>query len=332
MSRKKHAPRISAAICTRGRGDSIVCAVSTILANTHPDFELVIVDQSPEDDTERAVTPFLRDSRLRYVRSQERGLSRARNLAIREARAEIIAFTDDDCEVPTDWLEKIEAAFQERPEAAIVFCNVAAGPFDPQQGFIPAYTRPDRFLATSIDDKNAARGIGAGIALRKSVIESLGGFDSMLGAGSEYCSCEDGDLAVRILLKGLPIYETNSVTVIHHGFRTFEEGKALGKRDYFGMGASYAKPLRCGHWRFMRVVACEFFVYSIWPTLRDALHLRRPRGISRSYWFLRGFLKGWNTPINRETLCFDLPQARPLELITTETPTASAPIAGDHAA
>jgi len=295
---------ITAIICTRNRGESIVCTLKTILANTHPNFEVIVIDQSANDETAQAVAPFLADPRLRYARSDTKGLGRARNIGLSHARSEIAVFTDDDCAVPPDWLEKMAQVFAENPKVAVAFCNVDAAPHDRTEGFIPSYRRRESKLLTTIRDKCRARGIGAGIAVRRPVVQALGGFDEMLGAGAVFPSCEDGDMAVRALLNGYHVYETNSVAVLHYGYRTHAEGRDLSRRDWHAIGAAYAKPLKAGYWRFWIIPAYEFFVCALWPPIADLLRLRKPRGVTRITAFLRGFVAGWRTPIDRETLLF----------------------------
>jgi GT2 family glycosyltransferase len=250
----------------------------------------------------------LGDSRLRYLRSNTKGLGRSRNIGLSEARSEVVAFTDDDCEAPPDWLERMAQVFDENPQAAVAFCNVDAAPHDRDAGFIPAYLRTESKLLTTIKDKCRARGIGAGLAVRRPVVQALGGFDEMLGAGAIFPSCEDGDMAVRALLAGYHVYETHRVAVLHYGYRTNAEGRELSRRDWHAIGAAYAKPLKAGHWRFFVVPAYEFFVCALWPPLKDLLHLRRPRGIMRITAFLRGFVAGWRTPIDKKTLLFRPPE------------------------
>jgi glycosyltransferase involved in cell wall biosynthesis len=297
-------PLITALVCTRNRGGAAAATVASILASDHPNFEVVVVDQSTDDDTAEALAPLCADPRLRCLRSDTRGLGRARNVGLGHARSEVVAMTDDDCEAPADWLSVMAQAFAAHPNVAVAFCNVARAPHDQTAGFIPAYCRAGSVLLSDIRDKRAARGIGAGIAVRRPVVLALGGFDEMLGAGAAFPSCEDGDMAVRALLCGHEVYETDAVAVVHAGFRTWQEGRALSRRDWYGIGAAYAKPLKCGHWRFAAVLASEFGRFALWPPVADLLRGRRPRGLGRIGAFLRGFLRGWLTPVDRRTLLF----------------------------
>jgi glycosyltransferase involved in cell wall biosynthesis len=84
----------------------VPCAGS-ILSNVGDDFELLIVDQSEDNATEQALAAYAGDRRFRYIRSSSRGASAARNVGVEQSTAPIIAFTDDDCRVSTDWLRQI---------------------------------------------------------------------------------------------------------------------------------------------------------------------------------------------------------------------------------
>src|SRR4051812_9656799 len=91
---------ITAVICTRNRGEAVVRAAASVLANDHPSFRVVVVDQSSDGLSEKAMERLLLDPRLKYVKSQTIGVSRARNEGLSLADTEVVCFTDDDCEVP----------------------------------------------------------------------------------------------------------------------------------------------------------------------------------------------------------------------------------------
>jgi glycosyltransferase involved in cell wall biosynthesis len=269
---------------------------------------VILVDQSTNDATERAVEDLRHEPRFSYLRSSTVGLSRARNIGLRAAQTDVVAFTDDDCEVPEDWAAAMQSIFSEFPDVAIAFCSVKAGPFAEAAGFVPAYECRGTRIVDRVIGKCGARGIGAGLAVsRKAMLDVLGGFDEMLGAGGSFPSCEDGDAAVRALLAGFQVCETDRSFVLHHGFRTWDEGRALSQRDWVGIGAAYAKPLRAGRWDFSPVPLYELLAKALWPPIDDVLHLRKPRGLARGYHFLRGFAMGCRTPLDYQKLLF-IPQ------------------------
>lgn len=298
-------PRVSVVICTRNRGDSVVETLTTVLANIHDSFELILVDQSTDTITKDAIEPFIHDSHFRYLPTPSKGLGRARNLGMSEAKGALVAFTDDDCSVPDNWLLVVEAVFKRNPRVGVVFCNVKAAPYDTTEGFIPAYERHDSALVRSMWGKCRARGIGAGIAVRREAVLSFGGFDENLGAGGYFPSCEDGDMAVRAILKNWWVYETHEVAVLHYGFRTWQQGKDLSKRDWVGIGAAYAKPLKCGHLSVLIIIFYELFM-ALRKPLNDIFHLRRPTGFLQPLYFLQGFVEALGKPVDRKNILFQL--------------------------
>jgi len=306
---------ISALVCTCNRGRLAVDTVSSILANTHPNFELVVVDQSRDNQTREALRPFLADPRLKYLKVATIGKGNALNTGLRETKGSVIAITDDDCTVPPNWLETFASIFAAHPKVAVAFCCVEAGEHDRTAGFVPDYVRTGERTLTSIHDARLVQGLGAGIAVRRNMIEEVGGFDTMLGPGSTFPSCDDRDIAIRALLAHHHIYETSRIAVKHFGFRTWEQGRKLARRDFLAIGAAYSKFLKSGHIELIYIPAYEFTKYALWPPIRELLHFRQPRGIVRITAFVKGFIEGLRTPLDRTTMRFidgtkiDLPSA-----------------------
>jgi glycosyltransferase involved in cell wall biosynthesis len=295
---------ISAAICTLDRSDLVVEAVQSVLASEGVAFELLVIDQSCDSRTREALAPWIDDPRLRYVRFEARGVARSRNLALQQARGDVVAFTDDDCVVPTDWLARMQEPFVRLPSVVLAFCNVKPAAHDPSKGFIPAYRRKGTVVVGSALQKCSARGIGAGMAVRRQAVLEMGGFDEMLGPGGTLRSAEDYDLSLRAVLAGHKVYETDEVEVVHFGFRTWEEGRTLTLRDWYGIGAAYSKPIKSGHLRFLIVPLYELLWIAVWPLLRNLVRLRRPRGLKRLAGFAGGMVHGLRTPLDRRSLKF----------------------------
>lgn len=295
---------ITALVCTANRPGMAVRSVASILANTHPKFEVVVIDQSADRLTAEAFEPLTVDSRVHYVRSAERGKGAALNAGLAAARTDIVACTDDDCLTPANWLDSMAAAFEGRANVAVTFGAVSPVPHDPSRGYVPSYEPKEDRIVTSILQKASARGIGACMGLRRSAVLELGGFDPAFGPGGTFGSGDDWDIAARALIAGYAVYETASVRVTHDGFRTLEEGRSHARRDWYAIGAVCAKPLRAGHPKAAVVAAQVFLGDALWPPVRDMLHRRRPLGITRIFAFVAGFTRGLRTPVHRNTLVF----------------------------
>jgi GT2 family glycosyltransferase len=294
-------PLISVVVSTRNRGASLARTVRGILANDPPQMEVIVVDQSDDEQTATALGPLLDDGRVRLVRTSTRGLSLGRNLGIRHARSEFIALTDDDCDVAADWLQAIRKALAADSRIGLVFGNVLAGLHDPAAGFITAYVRSRPVLARSIHGKRAIEGVGACMGLRRSVWQTVHGFDPALGIGGPLLAGEEGDLAVRILLAGYWVYEVPAVTVTHQGFCAWADRPTVVYRNWFGSGAVLGKQFRCGHWFIIPLLLGLAYRWAFGVSPVAVSLGRTPSRLRRLAAFLQGFWKGTITPVDRST-------------------------------
>jgi glycosyltransferase involved in cell wall biosynthesis len=294
---------VSALVCTRNRPQSLLRTVRSLLGSDSAELELIVVDQSDGPETQKALASVA-DAHLRYVRSQARGKGAALNEGLRLARGAVVVCTDDDCEAAPGWIVQMALALEEQPAAAILFCNVLAGPHDHIAGYVPGFERrTDRRLSSILDARHGL-GLGAGMALRRDVVLSLGGFDETFGPGSRFPSGDDWDISLRALLRGWQVYESARLSILHHGFRTLAEGRAHALRDWRAIGALCAKPIRAGYPTGIVLSVWLFSVQALWPPVLDLLRLRRPAGRSRVVGFIQGFAEGLRTPVDPKTLSF----------------------------
>lgn len=290
-------PEISVAVTTRDRAGQVTGTIRSALENDYQRFDLTIVDQSGDGRTEAALEPWLADSRVTYLRSSTRGLASGRNHGIGTARGELIAVTDDDCLVAADWLRELARAFAVDDRIGIVFGNVLPAEHDTRAGFVPAYVRTGAALARGLPEKDRVEGMGACMGVRRRMWEALGGFDEMLGAGAPFKSGDEGDLAIRALRAGYSVYETPAVAVTHHGFREWEQGRALIHDYWYGTGAVLAKHLRRGERSLLPLVPRLIYRWAVGGSTVAASLGRRPHRALRLAAFAKGMLAGarsWN--------------------------------------
>lgn len=115
-------PKVSVIIPTYNRPALIQRAIKSVLNQTHQNFEIVIVDDSPNDETEKVVKSF-NDQRIKYIKNKERkGPSAARNQGIKasDPQSKYIAFLDDDDEYLPILLEKAVKKMEENSEIVMV--------------------------------------------------------------------------------------------------------------------------------------------------------------------------------------------------------------------
>ena len=294
-------PLVSALICTRNRADEVVNAVTSLLGSKGVTLDLLVIDQSDGPETADALSDQTSKGLVRVVRSRTRGCGAALNEGLRLALSPIVIRTDDDCEVDPGWIAGMNSLFNGRPGVAMVFCNVVAGPHDERAGYVPAYACERTRLLRSPIDTMSGRGIGAGVGFRRDALLAIGGFDDKMGPGSRFQACEDWDAELRVLLKGWDVLHTADQTVVHHGFRTFAEGRDHTRRDWLGIGACLGKLARTGRPSIWLLSGWELGANAVFPLLVDMGRFRRPRGFQRIVSFCRGFAKGLTAPIDIET-------------------------------
>ena len=294
----------SIVVCTCGRGSRIVATLHSIFASCPPGVEVLVVDQSDDTDTLQAMCPFLDDSRLAYIKAASKGSGRARSIGLEQARGEVVAFTDDDCVVEAGWLDAHLRVFAAFPRVVLCYGTVRAAPYDAQEGYIPDYTVQTDHLCRAGREKRQARGISANCAIRRGVALALGGYDALLGAGGAFYSAEDRDMTLRVLLAGHDVYETAKSVVTHHGFRDWRRGRAHTRNDWHGLGAVFAKPLRCGRLAALPYAAQELACHAIIPFVIALLTGRSQKGWTRIQAFVAGFMRGWRAPIDRARLLY----------------------------
>jgi glycosyltransferase involved in cell wall biosynthesis len=304
-------PRYAVVIATRNRGDKVAATLTSIFQSTDPAFEVIVVDQSTDDDTRRAVEPFLGDERLVYHHLTIAGTSHARNFGIAHTTAPYIVITDDDCIISPNWFPELTAPFEEHDRVGVVFCTVEPLPFDWSEGYTPHITFTENRLIER--PREALRGIGrglalgAGMAIRREFINEIGGFDETLGPGARFPSAEDKDVALRAIYRGWAVYENADTSVLHDGFRTMEEVRRLSARDFYGAGGTFGKYVRAGHWSMLKLIVTWLGLFGVAIPFRSVLHLERPRGFKRFFHLLRGVIDGVRTPVDSGTLTYVVP-------------------------
>jgi GT2 family glycosyltransferase len=293
---------LSVIICTRDRGNILLDAVRSVLADIPTDgsAEVLVVDQGSDDTGEQSLVSLLENnSRLRYLRDISVGLSKARNAGIRATTGALIAFTDDDCTVEPGWATAIKEGFAAQPVVGLLFGFVACADYDPAQGFVPAFEAVEGALdRRRLFLDTGHWGMGANMALRRSAYERIGPFDELLGAGAPLRSAEDVDYVFRALGEGVGIYHCADARVIHAGFRPWAEASTLIKGAWLGIGAMYAKQVRRGS-VLASILLCNDLWGHVGNIARNVLRRRRPLGVNALIYELKGFWRGWWLPLDR---------------------------------
>jgi glycosyltransferase involved in cell wall biosynthesis len=181
---------VSVVIPSRDRAEYVERAVNSVLAQTYPALEVIVVD----DGSTKPLAPTLRQvfgDRIRCLRNEAPlGAPAARNVGWRQARGRFIAFLDDDDKWLPRKIEKQIGVFEEaKPDPALVFCGESLVVKDRVVHNLPAHwddSSRERMLEVNVIG-------GTSTALvRREVLLAEDGFDQSLPA------CQDWDLWFRI--------------------------------------------------------------------------------------------------------------------------------------
>ena len=293
------APKVSVTVPTRGRAEHVRECVKSILACTGPPFEVIVVDQSDDRLTEEALAPLLGDERLRYLRSETRGVCAARNQGIAASRGEILACTDDDCRVSPDWLERFRQAFERRPEAAVLCGRVAVPEELTKNGYAVSY--PAENVELTIEGmRRGSFPLTANLALRRKTAIRVGPFDEALGAGGPLKSGGEPDFLLRVLRCGLRIFDAPEAQVVHLGIRRGTARGELMRKYVFGTGAAMAKHARLGD-PWGALLLGTYLRYFSGQALRSLLRTGSPRGVGVAASLIAGALLSLRFRVDAES-------------------------------
>lgn len=295
-------PHVSVVIPTRDRPEALHRCLDSIAALAGPRPEVIVVDQSGAGASS---TPA-REGVSVYVWQEKVGKCRALNDGVQLASGDVVAFTDDDCCVAPDWLSTGLAWLDSHPDVGIVSGPALAMEHNARTVYVPQFfesriaRRRGRFATRHIG------ALGGNMMVRRSVFESVGLFDELLGPGTRFHSGEDQDFSNRALRAGYSLLYDPALAVTHWGGRRYDDGSAaLLLRGYsVGIGALAAKSLRGGDiaatYPLLREVGAEARSFAWWCLGKPG----SPRFVLRSPWLMAGLARGMLQPLDHQAMLF----------------------------
>jgi O-antigen biosynthesis protein len=217
------APMVSVVICAYNAERTMRQCLKSLRGLRYSNYEVVIVDDGSRDRTAEIAMEF---PEFRLIRQPNKGLSEARNVGLRAARGEVVAYTDSDCVVDPDWLNLMMRAMVEGGFDGCGGPNYAPH----EKGWVEACVAvaPGAPSHVLFDADRAEHLAGCNMAFSKAALLHVGGFDPQFTSAGD-----DVDICWRMLQAGYRLGYCPAAFVWH-----FRRNTA---KAYFGQQRGYGR-------------------------------------------------------------------------------------------
>jgi GT2 family glycosyltransferase len=259
--------------------------------------EVIVVDSASDSADVESVALH---HKAKYVRCDLPGASRARNVGWSLASHAVVAFVDDDVRVLSGWRDALLEAFEQHPDVTFVTGRISVPP-GAEGGTRPVAIKEGDEPMTLRHGLLHGLGHSANLAVRRTALVAVGGFDEELGAGARFRASEDRDLFDRLQeVGGAGRYDPRA-RAWHEQWRSDSDLAALDFAYGYGAGARVAKLLRRRFVLGLRAAKDLLWgwgVFDVWSSIAA----RHPRlavlGMVRLFGSVTGFIRGLLAPIS----------------------------------
>lgn len=229
---------VSLIIVSQKRPKELERAIASLVYQSVVNFEIIVVA-----DIAPMVSKFLRTP-VKFITFTETNISRARNIGIQAASAEIVAFCDDDAIPDPYWLERIcEPFYKDKQVAAAAgYCRGRNGvsfqwksvAFSKNgQDFPLDIPEQSQYQIFSPNHEYYYKAVGTNCAYRKSILHEIGGFDEAF-----FYYLEDADINLRLQKAGYSIAITPKAEIIHSYGESRGRASNRVPKSLYNLGAS----------------------------------------------------------------------------------------------
>ena len=197
---------ISVVICTYNRANLLTDVLQTVCEQTleHSEYEVIVVDNNSTDDTATVSYSFAaRYPNVGYCFEPQQGLSHARNRGWQEAKGAYVAYIDDDCKAPPEWLAVAKEVIESVSPSifggpSLAFYNTPKPHWfqDSYESYVQkqesAPLKADQYLS------------GGNIFFHKPLLRQIGGFDPSLGMSGEQLAYGEESAILRLVRTEIP--------------------------------------------------------------------------------------------------------------------------------
>ncbi len=230
--------------------------LESLLAQTHPRVEVIVVDNASTDGSPEMVAADFPEVRVVRLEANQ-GFTGACNAGMRAARGEVVVLLNNDTQAEPDWIAQVVGAFGRHPESGMVASKMllhdrrdtlhTAGDYyrvDGRAGNRGVWQKDGEAYAR---EEHVFSACGGAAAYRRVMLDEVGLLDDDF-----FFSMEDIDLAWRAQLAGWRCVYTPDAVVYHHLAATGGGVTASfydGRNTLWVIAKNYPGPLLRKHWR-----------------------------------------------------------------------------------
>lgn len=234
--------QITIVVCTYNGAETLGAALKCMIRQQTDgmcDVDVVVVDDGSTDGTKDVVAELMAESpvRVRYIRTEGRGVSHARNMGVAESRGQWIAFFDQDQLAESHWLRELYGTALATGAAVVEGPRDLALPKDQLSGLSSVCRR---ILGERIGDSEPHKSYGrtcsctGNVLISRKVFDVVGGFDESLLQGGE-----DWEFFGRVRAAGFDIWYTPRA-LVHHQISSKRLTETFFKRASLRVGINFA--------------------------------------------------------------------------------------------
>ncbi len=182
---------VSVVLTTHNRAELLKVALEHLAKQSFPpkNWELILVSDGSTDATaEVAKLVEKKFSNFQFISKKKEGLSAGRNAGIHEAKGEWVAFTDDDCQVDSDWLSQLSVHFDKKEIVGI-------------EGSVTTDAKRPLF-SNAPENLSGGKFIGCNSCYRHDILKKIKGYDTRF-----FWVRDDSDIAFRVMEWGTIVFE-----------------------------------------------------------------------------------------------------------------------------
>ena len=277
--------KISVLLCTLNRPELIKNCIASFLDQTYERFEIIVVDQSRDKDTEESCRSF-NDPRIKYYHVEFTGLSKARNYGLKYCNGEYICLGDDDAVYDKDFFISAVKILITKGSRAILCGKLRY--LNPHGKDVYDYT--DNYTGQRLSKNDMMRiGSSATLLLPRRALCKVHGFDEDFGVGAQYGSGEESDVIFKLMRIGYSAYYVSEMIIYHGDYENDLHPNITKVYEYYkGLGALLKKHIIYGHditliSKFARATAGAYIKWMIGNKEQKRIYRQRISGFNKGF-------------------------------------------------